>query len=256
MLLYRLATDGGYAVVSDDQPARRLQSNPWTTSPDRWSLGEPVGVDHLLPPVEPSKIVGIGRNYVAHAEELGNEMPKEPLIFLKAPSSLLAPGAPILLPPESTRVELEGEIALVIGARLHRAGRDECRAAILGVTAANDVTARDLQRSDKTFARGKSFDTFCPVGPALRLGSDLDDLSVETRLDGQVVQRGQVREMAWKPLDLVEYVCRHMTLEPGDLLLTGTPAGVTPLRPGQTVSVEVAGVGTLTNPIAAWEDPT
>lgn len=252
MLLYRTAPDGAYAATDPDGTPRRLFSNPWQTPVSKWQLGGSISLAELLPPVEPSKIVGIGRNYVAHAAELGNEMPKEPLVFLKAPSSLLAPGAAIVLPPESQRVELEGEIGLVMGRRLHRASREECAAAILGVTAANDVTARDLQRRDKTFARGKSFDSFCPVGPAVLLGANLASLVVETRLDDERVQTGQVSEMAWSPIELVQYVSRHMTLVPGDLLLTGTPAGVTPLSPGQQVTVTVSGVPPLVNPVVAF----
>lgn len=253
MLLYRLAPEGLYAIRQGDE-WRWLESNPLVEAVANWRLGAeiPLGERQPIAPVRPSKIVGIGRNYVEHAAELGNAMPSEPLVFLKAPSSIIGPREAIVLPPESERVELEGEIGLVMGRRLHRGSRAESEAAILGITAANDVTARDLQRSDKTFARGKSFDTFCPLGPAILVGADLLELQVETRLDQQRVQKGHVNEMAWDPVTLVEYVSRHMTLEAGDLLLTGTPAGVTPLQAGQTVEVEVSGLEVLSNPVVSW----
>jgi 2-keto-4-pentenoate hydratase/2-oxohepta-3-ene-1,7-dioic acid hydratase in catechol pathway len=194
----------------------------------------------------------VGRNYVEHAKELNNPMPEEPLLFLKAPSSLIGPGASIVLPPESQRVEHEGEIAVVLRRRLTRgATPEEARAAVLGVTCANDVTARDLQRKDAVFARAKSFDTFCPVGPAIRVGSDLEDLTVATRVNGAERQQGHARDIAFGIVDLLLYASRMMTLEPGDLLLTGTPAGVGPLLDGDRVEVEVSGVGVLSNPVEA-----
>jgi 2-keto-4-pentenoate hydratase/2-oxohepta-3-ene-1,7-dioic acid hydratase in catechol pathway len=204
--------------------------------------------------------VGIGRNYHAHAAELGNPMPPEPLLFLKAPSSLVGPGEPVLLPPESERVEFEGEIAVVVGRRLARAGREEAAAAVLGVTCAVDVTARDLQRKDATFARGKSFDTFCPVGPALLVasasGPELGNLEVVTRINGEERQRGHTSQMEWGIVELLAYVSRHMTLEPGDLVLTGTPSGVGPLEEGDRIEVEVTGVGVLRNPVERLVVPT
>jgi 2-keto-4-pentenoate hydratase/2-oxohepta-3-ene-1,7-dioic acid hydratase in catechol pathway len=256
MLLYRLGPEG--FLAAHDPAAgevRILHSDPFTTPPGAWELGRPVGDGAvprgLLAPVVPGKVIGIGRNYRAHAEELGNPIPSEPVMFLKAPSSVVGPGASIVLPPESEQVEFEGEIAVVVGRRMRRAGRDEAAAAILGVTAACDVTARDLQRRDPTFARAKSFDTFCPLGPAVRVGADLEDLEVVTRVDGEERQRGHVREMSWGIAELVAWVSGIMTLEPGDLVLTGTPAGVGPLAPGQTVAVEVSGVGVLENPVEA-----
>jgi 2-keto-4-pentenoate hydratase/2-oxohepta-3-ene-1,7-dioic acid hydratase in catechol pathway len=204
----------------------------------------------------PGKIIGIGRNYREHVKELNNPMPAEPVIFLKAPSSVIAPGEAVVLPPESQRVEHEGEIAVVIGSRIKRATAEEARAAVLGVTCANDVTARDLQRKDPCFSRAKSFDTFCPLGPAILTGPDLEelleDLEVVTRVNGQERQRGHVRDMTWGIVDLLVYVSRMMTLEPGDVLLTGTPAGVGPLQDGDQVEVEVSGVGVLSNPVRAY----
>src|SRR3954447_25413336 len=258
MLLYRIAPEGFYAVLHAETPdtLRVLYSDPFETPVSDWQYGRSFPLTSAVPliPVVPGKIVGIGRNYREHAAELNNPMPTEPLIFLKAPSSLIGPGAPIVLPPESERVEHEGEIALVMRRRLSRgATPDEARAAVLGVVCANDVTARDLQKKDAVFARSKSFDTFCPVGPAVWVGDvDLEDLAVRTRVNGVERQRGHVREMAFPLLDLLLYSSRMMTLEPGDLLLTGTPAGVGPLLEGDQVEVEIPGVGVLSNPVAAW----
>ncbi|HSN85222.1 MAG TPA: fumarylacetoacetate hydrolase family protein [Thermoanaerobaculia bacterium] len=255
MLLYRVGPQGFWAVSdpeSGDGRLRALHSDPFEVLPGGWELGRPIEAAPRLAPVRPGKIVGVGRNYVEHAKELGNPMPAEPLLFLKAPSSLIGSGAPIILPPESSRVEHEGEIAVVLRSRLKRAGREEARAAVLGVTCANDVTARDLQKKDATFARAKSFDTFCPVGPAILIGADLENLSVVARVNGAVRQSGHTREMAFGLVDLLVYASRMMTLEPGDVILTGTPAGVGPLLPGDTVEVEIPGVGVLRNPVEAW----
>jgi 2-keto-4-pentenoate hydratase/2-oxohepta-3-ene-1,7-dioic acid hydratase in catechol pathway len=189
--------------------------------------------------LSPSKIVCVGRNYVEHARELGNEVPKEPLIFLKPPSSLLAPGRPILLPPQSQQVEFEGEIGVVIGARLRLAPPEQCRSSIRGVVAANDVTARDLQRSDSQWTRAKGFDSFCPVGEVAQAPDDLTTLEVVTRVNGSERQRGRVADMAFDIPALLAYISAVMTLEPGDLVLTGTPAGVGTLSAGDEVEVEV-----------------
>jgi 2-keto-4-pentenoate hydratase/2-oxohepta-3-ene-1,7-dioic acid hydratase in catechol pathway len=249
MLLYRLGPEGFYAARDEEGVLRTLFSDPFEVRPGGWELGREISDERpgLLPPVLPGKIVGVGRNYRDHAAELGNPMPAEPLLFLKAPSSLIGPLAPIVLPPESEQVEYEGEIALVVRHRLTRANEEQARAGLFGVTAANDVTARDLQRRDATFARGKSFDTFCPLGPAIDVAPDLDVLEVVTRIDGEERQRGRVADMAWGPIDLLVYVSRMMTLEAGDVVLTGTPAGVGKLAAGQVAAVEVTGLGVLEN---------
>lgn len=254
MLLYRLGPEGFYAATDLDGTLRYLHSDPYEVLPGGWDLGRKVEGERLFPmvPVRPSKIVGIGRNYRAHAEELDNPMPEEPLIFLKAPSSLIGPTAPVVLPPESRRIEYEGEIAVIIRDRLTRATEEEAASSILGVTCACDVTARDLQRKDATFARGKSFDSFCPMGPAVAVRADVEDLEVVTRVNGAEKQRGHVSVMAWGILELVSYVSRHMTLEPGDVILTGTPAGVGRLEVGDRIEVEIPGVGILENPVEAW----
>jgi 2-keto-4-pentenoate hydratase/2-oxohepta-3-ene-1,7-dioic acid hydratase in catechol pathway len=259
VLLYRLAPEGFHAVVDPDEgpgaPARILFSDPFAVLPGGWELGREVDLaaSPLLSPVVPGKIVGIGRNYRDHAAELGNPMPAEPVIFLKAPSSVVGPRAPVVLPAASERVEYEGEIAVVLRHRIRHASAEEAAASVLGVTCACDVTARDMQRRDPTFARAKSFDTFCPLGPAIAVGADLDDLAVVTRLNGEERQRGHVREMAWGIAELVAYASGIMTLEPGDVVLTGTPAGVGPLRAGDTVVVRVEGIGELANPVVSLE---
>ena len=201
-----------------------------------------------MPPT-PSKIVCIGRNYLEHARELGNDVPSEPLIFLKPPSSLLADGEPIELPPQSARVEHEGEIGIVIGRRLRNASEDEAVAAIQGLVAANDVTARDLQKKDGQWTRAKGFDTFCPISAVHTGPVDLAALEIVTRVNGVERQRARSAEMAF-PIPLVlSYISKVMTLEPGDLVLTGTPAGIGPLNDGDEVEVEIVGVARLRNPV-------
>jgi 2-keto-4-pentenoate hydratase/2-oxohepta-3-ene-1,7-dioic acid hydratase in catechol pathway len=249
-----LGPEGFWAAGEDETSLRVLYSDPLEVPRSAWELGKDVDPSQLRPlsPMAPRKIVGIGRNYREHAAELGNEMPTEPLIFLKAINALTGPREPIVLPPESTEVHFEGEVALVIGRTARRATGEEAAAAIFGWSAACDVTARDLQNRDRTFARAKSFDTFCPLGPAIRLGIPGPDVTVVTRVDGAQRQHGRVGDMAWGPVALVEFVSRFITLEPGDVVLTGTPAGVGPLHAGETVEVEVSGVGTLVNPVQAW----
>lgn len=202
----------------------------------------------MLP--RPSKIVCVGRNYVEHAKELGNTVPERPLIFLKPPSSLIADGEPIVLPADSSRVEHEGEIAVVIGRRARNVAAADAYDYVAGYAALNDVTARDLQRSDEQWTRAKGFDTFCPLGsmkPAV--GIDPEKLEVICRVNGEVRQRGRAEEMAFPIPVLIEYITRVMTLEPGDVIATGTPLGISPLKPGDVVEVEVPGVGTIRNPV-------
>jgi len=195
------------------------------------------------------KIVCVGRNYREHAKELGNDVPKEPLIFLKPQSSVIKSGDSIVLPPQSKQVEFEGEIGVVVGRRLRRATSREARAAIQSVVAVNDVTARDLQRTDSQWTRAKGFDTFCPVGEAVPAPEDLSDLTIVTRVNGQERQRGTGSEMVFPIPDVLAYVSQIMTLEPGDLVLTGTPAGVGKLSPGDEVEVEVVGLSRVRNPV-------
>lgn len=206
----------------------------------------------LLVPVEPSKIVCVGRNYAEHAAELGNEVPKEPLIFLKPPSSVIGPDEPIILPSISERVDYEGELAIVIGERLHLPAEDEdLRRYILGYTCLNDVTARDIQKRDVQFTRGKSFDTFCPIGSVIQTTLDLASATVETRVNGNCKQIGHISGMLFSIEVIIRWIARVMTLLPGDVIATGTPPGVGPLADGDVVEVIVGGVGSLRNPVAA-----
>ena len=200
----------------------------------------------------PSKIVCVGRNYVEHARELGNEVPVSPLIFFKPPSSLVASGEAIVLPPESSRVEHEGEIAVVIGRRARKVAEADAWEYVAGIAPLNDVTARDLQKTDGQWTRAKGFDTFCPLGPMVPIESvDRDALEVVCRVNGQVRQHGRVGDMAFSIPALIAYISGVMTLEPGDVIATGTPAGVGPLAPGDVVEVEIPGVGTIRNPVTA-----
>ena len=199
--------------------------------------------------VQPSKIVCIGRNYAEHAKELGNEVPKEPLIFLKPPSALLPPGGTIIMPRVSRQVEFEGEIGVVIGKRAHRVAEVEAESFIAGYTCVNDVTCRDLQKTDGQWTRAKGFDTFCPVGPRV-VSLDWRTLSVLTRVNGVERQRAPSSDMIFSIPRLVAHVSAIMTLEAGDLIATGTPAGVGPLAAGDVVEVEIPGIGILSNHVA------
>jgi 2-keto-4-pentenoate hydratase/2-oxohepta-3-ene-1,7-dioic acid hydratase in catechol pathway len=202
----------------------------------------------LLEPIRPSKIVCVGRNYREHAAELGNKMPDEPLLFLKAPSAIVYSGDEIVLPGASQQVEHEGELRVVIGRIARNIASDEDPLSyVLGYTCVNDVTARDLQRKDVQFTRGKSFDTFCPVGPWIETDIDPANVAVETRLNGEVKQKGNTADMAFPVAFLIRYISEIMTLYPGDLIATGTPAGVSRMKPGDIVEVEVAGIGILHN---------
>jgi len=195
--------------------------------------------------------VCVGRNYRDHAKEMGNDVPKEPLIFLKPPSSVIGNGDAVVLPPQSSNVEHEGEIGVVIGKRLRRATTEEARKGVGKIIAANDVTARDLQRSDSQWTRAKGFDTFCPLGEPGDPPDDLDELTVVTRVNGVERQRGKGSDMVFSIPDVLAYVSHVMTLEPGDLVLTGSPAGVGKLSPGDEVEVEVLGVSRVRNPVTA-----
>jgi 2-keto-4-pentenoate hydratase/2-oxohepta-3-ene-1,7-dioic acid hydratase in catechol pathway len=204
-----------------------------------------------MPKLAPSKIVCVGRNYAAHAQELGNEVPKEPLIFLKPPSSVIRGGESIRLPTVSKRVEYEGEIGVVIGTRLRKASPAEARKAVAGIVAANDVTARDLQNSDSQWTRAKGFDTFCAVGEVAKPPEDFGSLEVTTRVNGEVRQSGRGSQMVFDIPAVLAYISSVMTLEPGDLVLTGTPEGVGTLAPGDVVEVEIAGVSRVSNPVTS-----
>ena len=199
--------------------------------------------------IRPGKIVCVGRNYREHAKELGNEVPKEPLIFLKPPSSVVWEGEAIVLPKTSSRVEHEGEIGVVVGKTLIRVSEDDAARGIRSIVAVNDVTARDLQKTDGQWTRAKGFDTFCPLGEESSKLPDLDSLTVVTRVNGVERQRGKSSEMVFSIPSLLAYISRIMTLEPGDLVATGTPSGVGPLAPGDVVEVEIPGVSRVSNPV-------
>ena len=199
----------------------------------------------------PGKIVCVGRNYLEHAKELGNDVPAEPLIFLKPPSSVIGEGAPIVLPPVSSQVEFEGEIGVVIGRQLRHATEAQAIAGIRGVVAVNDVTARDLQKKDGQWTRAKGFDTFCPLGPLHDAPGDLSSISVVTRVNGTERQRATAAMMVFAIPTLLRYISSIMTLEPGDLVATGTPAGVGPLKDGDVVEIELEGLSRIRNPVQA-----
>ena len=199
--------------------------------------------------IRPGKIVCVGRNYREHAKELGNEVPKEPLIFLKPPSSVVWDGDSIVLPAVSSRVEHEGEIGVVVGKTLTRVSEGDAVLGIRAIVAVNDVTARDLQKSDGQWTRAKGFDTFCPLGEESSKLPDLDSLTVVTRVNGVERQRGKSSEMVFSIPSLLAYISRIMTLEPGDLVATGTPSGVGPLVPGDIVEIEIPGVSRVSNPV-------
>ena len=263
MRFFRIERDGttSYARASQTDELELLSAAPWAGGsgtgvrlPFPLARGA-ASVDgpgiRLLAPVDPSKIVCVGRNYAAHAKELGNEVPSEPLLFLKPPTSLLGPDAAIVTPPSSQRVEHEAEIGIVIGTRLKSVDESQALRGIFGVTCLNDVTARDLQRKDVQFTRAKSFDTFCPVGPWIETESALEQLTVTGRVNGVVRQSGTVGQMVFPIARLISFISHVMTLEPGDLIATGTPEGVGPLVAGDVVEIEVSGVGVLRNTVTS-----
>jgi len=199
----------------------------------------------------PGKIVCVGRNYRDHAKELGNDVPKEPLLFLKPPSSVIRNGVSIVLPPQSAQVEYEGEIGIVIGARLTQVDAEHAARAIRGVCALNDVTARDLQKTDGQWTRAKGFDTFCAIGPEVAPPADITNVTVVTRVNGEEKQRGAASDMVFSIPSLLSYISNVMTLEPGDVVATGTPAGVGRLSPGDEVEVELLGLSRVRNPVTS-----
>jgi 2-keto-4-pentenoate hydratase/2-oxohepta-3-ene-1,7-dioic acid hydratase in catechol pathway len=242
--------EGGSAEGGlDSLTVAEIEGHPFgriTFTGQRWALPDV----RLLSPILPSKVVGVGRNYTAHAAELGNEVPAAPLLFLKPSTAVIGPADAIRLPPDSHQVEHEAELAVVIGASGARdVPADRALSAVLGYTCANDVTARDQQKADVQFTRAKGHDSFCPLGPWIETSLDPADLGVRCEVDGDTRQDGRTRDMVFGVAQLVSYVSHVMTLLPGDVILTGTPAGVGPLVAGQKVSVTVEGVGTLTNPV-------
>lgn len=216
----------------------------------RLEAGMPLERVRLYAPVIPSKIIAVGRNYAEHAKEQNVEVPDMPLIFLKPPSSIIGPGDKIILPPQSQRVEHEGELAVVIGKPGRWIPAEKALEHVFGYTCANDVTARDLQRRDGQWTRGKGFDTFCPLGPWIETELDPADALVACRVNGEMRQMASTREMVFTIPQLIAFISSVMTLQPGDLILTGTPAGISPLEDGDSVEVSVEGIGELRNPVA------
>jgi 2-keto-4-pentenoate hydratase/2-oxohepta-3-ene-1,7-dioic acid hydratase in catechol pathway len=220
-----------------------LDKAPWLGGTD---TGETLAVTSALAcPVAPSKIVCIGRNYAAHAKEMGTDVPAEPLLFLKPPSALLEPGGTVLCPPESAKVEHEAELAVVIGKRAKNVAKADALSFVFGYACACDVTARDIQRKDVQFTRGKGFDTFCPIGPFIETELDPSHVAIQCRVNGQTRQDGNTADMIFDVPTLIAYVSRMMTLEPGDVILTGTPEGVGPLVAGDSLEVAIEGLGVL-----------
>ena len=211
----------------------------------------PLSKVRLLAPVVPSKIIAVGRNYVEHAREHNVDVPEIPGIFLKPPSSVIGPGDTVILPPQSERVEHEGELAVVIGTQGRWIPAEKANDFIFGYTVSNDVTARDLQRKDLQWTRGKGFDTFCPLGPWIETELEAADVQLSCRVNGELRQSASTREMVFSIAQLIAFISAAMTLLPGDVILTGTPAGVGLLKPGDTLETVIEGIGSLVNPVAA-----
>jgi 2-keto-4-pentenoate hydratase/2-oxohepta-3-ene-1,7-dioic acid hydratase in catechol pathway len=248
----RIQTAAGtlcYGVLQLDRQVQVLDAPPWLTG---LPTDEVLAADDyvLLAPCAPTKIIAVGKNYIKHAVEMGGEVPKEPLLFMKPSTAVIPDGANIHYPPQSSRVDYEGELALVIGDRCSNCTPDQARTKIWGFTIANDVTARDLQKSDGQWTRAKGFDTFCPLGPWI-----VRELStaarLQTFLNDQPVQSASIDEMAFSPEFLVSYISQAITLLPGDVVLTGTPEGIGPMQPGDRVRVEIEGIGSLENSVVA-----
>jgi 2-keto-4-pentenoate hydratase/2-oxohepta-3-ene-1,7-dioic acid hydratase in catechol pathway len=242
-----------YAALGDadgQEVALEIAEQPFvkpTFSGRRWPLADV----RLLAPVLPTKVVCIGKNYADHAREMGGEAPADPVMFIKPSTSVIGPNVPIKLPPDSSRVDFEGELAVVIGQPCKDVPAAKALSVVLGYTVANDVTARDQQKADGQWTRGKGHDTFCPLGPWVETQLDPADLAIRTELDGEVKQDSRTSLLLHDIPKLIEWVTRVMTMLPGDVILTGTPAGVGPMTAGQSVSVTVEGIGTLTNPVIA-----
>jgi 2-keto-4-pentenoate hydratase/2-oxohepta-3-ene-1,7-dioic acid hydratase in catechol pathway len=242
-----------YAALGDadgQEVALEIAEQPFvkpTFSGRRWPLADV----RLLAPVLPTKVVCIGKNYADHAREMGGEPPADPVMFIKPSTSVIGPNAPIRLPADSSRVDYEGELAVVIGQPCKDVPAEKALSVVLGYTVGNDVTARDQQKADGQWTRGKGHDTFCPLGPWVETQLEPDDLAIRTELGGEVKQESRTSMLLHDIPNLIEWITRVMTLLPGDVILTGTPAGVGPMTDGQSVSVTVEGIGTLTNPVVA-----
>ena len=251
MKIARFSTGGDprFGIVDDDEIVV-LRGDPMFNGFDTTEERIPLADVKLLAPVIPrSKVVAVGRNYREHAAELGNEAPAEPLLFLKPNTSVIGPGDTIVRPRQSSRVDFEGELAIVIGSIAKNVSEADAASVVFGYTVANDVTARDLQEKDGQWARAKGFDTFCPLGPVIETEFEVASQAIETRVNGEVRQSGRLDEMVHSVASVIAYASAVFTLLPGDVILTGTPAGVGPIVAGDTVEVTVEGIGTLSNPV-------
>ena len=250
MKIVRVRADEGIVYGAVEPEGIRLYKGSPLFEWESTEVIAPFDTVQLLAPVFPTKVLAVGRNYADHAAEMGSESPDSPVLFMKPATSVIGPGAPIVLPPDSVEVHHEAEVAVVVGSVARNVRAEDASSVILGYTAANDVTARDLQRSDGQWTRGKGYDTFCPLGPAIETEFDpLEGVDVICRVNGKVRQTGQTTDLIFGVAELIEYVTRVMTLLPGDVILTGTPAGVGPLVDGDLVEVDVQSIGVLTNPV-------
>jgi 2-keto-4-pentenoate hydratase/2-oxohepta-3-ene-1,7-dioic acid hydratase in catechol pathway len=247
---FTIGEDPAYGLVDGaGEKIAGITGDPLYTKIELTGQTYAVSDVRLLAPVLPrSKVIGVGRNYADHAREMGNEVPAEPLLFLIPNTAVIGPGDPVVMPRQSENVHYEGELAVVIGRLCKDVEPEDAAKVIFGYTVANDVTARDLQTSDGQWARAKGFDTFCPLGPWIETDLDVSDLRLTTTLDGEVVQDGSTADMVHGVGALVSYISKAFTLLPGDVILTGTPAGVGPVQPGQRVDVEIDEIGVLSNP--------
>lgn len=250
MKIVRIRTDDGISYGGVEPEGIRVYLGSPLVAWEPTEVVVPFEQAHLLAPVFPTKVVAVGKNYAEHAEEMGSDVPESPIIFMKPATSVIGPGAPVVYPPDSENVHHEAELAVVIGAVARNMKAEDVQSVILGYTAANDVTARDLQRKDGQWTRGKGFDTFCPLGPAIETELDpLVGLSIQCRVNDEVRQSGSTADMVFGVAELIEFITRVMTLLPGDVVLTGTPSGVGPVVPGDRMEVEIEGIGVLSNPV-------
>jgi 2-keto-4-pentenoate hydratase/2-oxohepta-3-ene-1,7-dioic acid hydratase in catechol pathway len=251
-----MTTEGSrYGLVDADKMVYILGVDPFTTPVQEWQMGDIIGpADDLLltPPVSPSKIICVGRNYAEHVAERNAEIPTSPMLFLKPPSAMTAFDTPIVIPMDVGRIDLEGELAIVIGKQARHVKQAQALDYVFGYTCANDISARELQTSDKQWGRAKGFDTFCPIGPWISTDiADPTELRIQTRLNGVTVQDSNTQHMIFSVPYLIEFISHVMTLEVGDVILTGTPAGVSPLKPDDMVEIEIEGIGVLRNWVEA-----
>jgi 2-keto-4-pentenoate hydratase/2-oxohepta-3-ene-1,7-dioic acid hydratase in catechol pathway len=247
MKIARYEHDGsvGYGIVEGESLVELAGFD--SSVPERGRTVLPLGSIRLLAPTTPLKVVAVGLNYLDHAKEMGMAPPEDPILFIKPSTAVIGPGDDIVMPPSSTRVDYEGELAVVMGKHARNVPVAEARGYIFGYTCLNDVTARDLQAKDVQFTRAKSFDTFCPIGPWVETELDPYNLAIETRLNGKAVQTSNTAQMKWGAYELVSFISSVMTLLPGDVIATGTPPGIGPMAPGDRVEVTIAGIGTLAN---------